>query len=166
MSNDDEYKDIPEMIHEIDSFKMSGEHRLWLNVVERAIQDYIFFFDYVVRGAQITSYGSPRVYSRRSMSVMRAHELKELRDWLFDDDPNVINLKWVFDHCFDGDDGLLTKLRDRIREQHITNLSNNKDHPAVKQFFQLYNAEGQKIERRTAPRVKKTRWNKGRRKLN
>lgn len=153
-------KDIPiAMLDELDSFAAkSGEHLLWFNVLDRALQDYTRFFDwYIQRASKSNGVANPDV-TRESLRGLMSYELEVLKWFFFSAQPTPFNLSWIFDHCFGGDERLLTSIRDRIKLKHRTNLIENKNHPAVAHFVSQYTENGLLENVPTDVPSRKIRW--------
>jgi hypothetical protein len=148
------------MIEELDAFTKSPEHHLWANVVERALQDYVRFFDWYVARAQRSTAKSPDL-TRASLKGVMAYELETLKWFFFSSEPVPFNLAWIFDHVFNADERLLETIRVKVKEAHYANLLANKTHPGLKHYLEAYSNAGVLAEIRTQRRTKKVRWRSG-----
>lgn len=156
MSND--VKIILTMVDEPNGYTKSGEHLLWFNVLDRALQDYTRFFDWYVQRAVRSNNGKTADVTRESLRGLMAYELDVLKWFFFSTQSTPFNLTWIFDHCFGGDERLLAGIRERVREKHLTNLVENKKHPAVKHLYKSYSNDGLLKDIITDTPPRKIRW--------
>lgn len=116
-----------------------NEHLLWVSVVDRAIMDYTFFFDYIVSKMRNMNQSSrARKNSRNGM--MR--DLESLRWFFFEESCVPYNLTWIAEFCFDGDNDILSKIRKRVKEKHYSNLMQYADLPEFEMLIKQYRDYG------------------------
>jgi hypothetical protein len=135
-------KDLPKNDSEVSNLNHKRpEYRLWMAVVERAITDYIFFWDwYITRAKFRDGYKLPQTYKRSVNNIMRAN-LEVLNAFLFDEIAAPTNFAWVFDNCFQDERHLLKGIRDRIKHLHLQNLKKNEDNPILEHIVKQYKLE-------------------------
>lgn len=140
------------------SFVKSGEHLLWLNVIDRAVQDYTRFYDWVVlRGTKPQNGGSQPLTAKTLWTAMQT-ELYNLQ-WFFFAPPEEFNFAWIFAHVFSADEDLLTDIRKKLRELHLDNAAENKDNKVIWPF--IAHISPQKLSKRQRKSVAKLRWHVG-----
>lgn len=142
--------DIPEFFH------TSPEHVLWISVTERAVLDYVRYFDWWTFTADRPTHFATLEERRHSVKARMKSELAVLEWFFFERESTPCNLSWIFDHVFNGDQALLEKIRRTIREKHLSNLVEHRDHPAVAAFIAQLEADGVAVDETPQhPRQKK-----------
>lgn len=102
----------------------SSERTLWTAVIERAMKDYCFFFDWVE--------SSSRIYKKRATDKLQnircvnfvtksIGEFNRLQWFLFSNEMQPFNLYYITEQLHD-DSGLRERLRTMAREQFKLNL--------------------------------------------
>lgn len=109
--------------------RKSPEQELWCMVLDRALADYAFFFDWFLN-IQKQSGNLHADYP-----AMMNRELRSLEWFLFSKETRPHNMNWIMDYCYDGDDLLARMIRTKVKEKFDDNLARNKDEPRLKPFL-------------------------------
>lgn len=103
---------------------LMAERTLWMAVVERAMKDYCFFFDWWESATRVyrqKSSKNPKIKPRVDMSQRAICEFNRLQWFLFDTEKRAFNLEYITSELYD-DQGVKQKLRRMAREQFRLNL--------------------------------------------
>ena len=132
----------------------SPEQELWCMVLDRALADYSFFFDWLI------SLDKTYKISEPAQGMNMGRELRTLEWFLFSKDSIPHNMNWIMDYCYDGDQLLARTIRKKIVEKHQENLARNQNNPIVKPFVEtfLLNNELPNLENVREIKPSETRW--------
>lgn len=140
------------------------EIKLWINVAERAMQDFCNFYYWYADRSLDTGGKAIKDCTRKRLFFNMAENLNELEWFLFCPVPTEFNLTWIFEHCGEGsntiDDNaaILSKLRKEMRVRHHSNYQHYKDHPLIAPKAAWFEARIKRAEKRPTKYLKKIRW--------
>ena len=131
------------------------EYELWYFVLERAVYDYAFFFDWYL--------STPVALNHRFFDYDKhmARELRILEWFLFSKEPEPFNLQWIIDQCFESDKDLEGCIRRKAKVAHAENLAKHKDSPRLQTFVQLAARRGTSLDEPRTPSIRKRRHRYG-----
>lgn len=108
----------------------SPERTLWLAVIERALKDYCFFFDTVLRNNATADIEiSPSALSNPKSAIYRKRigEFRRLRWFLFNTDAQPFNLEYLIDILYEPDQDMLSKIRMRAAKMFKRHLDETRE---------------------------------------
>lgn len=109
--------------------RLTPEKALWLAVVERAMRDYCFYFEWLQQHRMSCDVAhQERLYgqNRNGYVLKGIAEYNRLCWFLFCDEPAPFNLTYIFD-MLDQEDALLHTIRKLCKEQFKLHLNRIKD---------------------------------------
>lgn len=131
--------------------RKTPEQQLWCQVLDRALADYAFFYDWFI-------------YMRKHCGIHHSdypatmnRELRTLEWFLFSKEARPFNLGWIIDTCYNGDEGLANLIRRKITEKYQDNLARNQDDELLKPFLPMLLQGAAVPEKPTHPPMKKPR---------
>lgn len=98
----------------------SPERTLWLAVIERALKDYCFFFDYLDRLPQPSvkkTFHLDQMDRKNVMYRRTIGDFSRLRMFLFDRHPRPFNLSYLMRELYNDDESMAEAMRKQAREQ-------------------------------------------------
>ena len=131
--------------------RKTPEQQLWCQVLDRALADYAFFYDWFIHlykasGSQHADY--PATMSR---------ELRCLEWFFFSHESQPHNLNWIIDTCYNGNEGLASVIRRKVTERYRDNLARNQDNEVLKPFLPMLLQGAPVPDKPTLPAMKKPR---------
>lgn len=102
----------------------SGERTLWIAVVERAMKDYCFFFDWWESYSKVYKHKAEHklfMGKKNNLTLRAIGEINRLRWFLFDTTPKPYNLEYISTELYD-EPGIKENLRKIAKEQFKLNL--------------------------------------------
>lgn len=148
-------KDLLLTVMQAEDVRRCREHELWYFVLERAVYDYAFFFDWYL--------ATPVKLHNRFFDYDK-HMAKELRilEWfLFSKEPEQFNLKWIIDQCFDSDKDLEGCIRRKVKIAHNQNLAKHQENPRLQAFVAKAEKRGTSLSEPPTPSIRKRRHRYG-----
>ncbi len=127
------------------------EQELWCMVLDRALTDYAFFYDWLI------TLDRDSVSDNADQTANMTRELRTLEWFLFAKESVPHNLNWIIDYCYDGDDLLGRTIKKKVAEKHRINLARHQNHAAVKPFVKEFLEHSELPELAELPPVKRPR---------
>jgi len=96
------------------------ERTLWLAVIERALKDYCFFFDYLEKLPQPSvkkTFHLDQMDRKNVMYRKTIGEFARLRWFLFDKYPRPFNLSYLMRELYHDDESMAEAMRKQAKEQ-------------------------------------------------
>lgn len=107
-------------MNEEEVINYSPERTLWLAVIERALKDYCFFFDYLDRLPQPSvkkTFHLDQMDRKNVMYRRTIGDFSRLRWFLFDRHPRPFNLSYLMRELYNEDESMAEAMRKQAREQ-------------------------------------------------
>lgn len=111
--------------------RKTPEQELWCAVLDRAVLDYSFFFDWFITLQKFAA------TQHHDYVALMNRELRSLEWFFFSKGSLTHNLNWIMDYCFDSNQGLAQAIRKRVSERYKENLAHNKDHELLKPYLEM-----------------------------
>ena len=103
----------------------SAERNLWLAVIERALNDYCFFFDRIQEKG--TDYLTKGCKGKKSSRNKCLHEISRLRWFLYGIPAEPFNLEYLITELYDDSDNVLQSIRSHATSQFKRHILEQQD---------------------------------------
>ena len=127
------------------------EQELWCMVLDRALTDYAFFYDWLI------ALDRDSVSQNADHTAHMTRELRTLEWFIFDKECVPHNLNWIIDYCYEGDQLFANLIKRKVAEKHRINLARHQNHEAVKPFVKEFLQHSELPEVAELPPMKRPR---------